>query len=449
MASILIGNVYTEQLAGDPLLLSPHQRLVACALSQRMLWFAQDGDIVVLPRQPGAAYMAYIATLADFDPTTVTIIVPPAGYAGDVILTGDRLTHPSFVEELRRETAHRDIHRILPYFTDTATADMARSAGISSALPGAHFFSQGGGSIANSKALFRCVAAGIGIPIAAGETAQTRDSADRAIAGLIGAGHSVIVKQEHQASSEGNLILSPRPNTQAQGALSVTHIDAVADIEKFLDDHWNWLSNNDTSTVIIERYIEHARSVYAEYLVTDYTIGAVGTGQLLMAPILAGVVIPAGCLTPTEQADVSDAALRLCKAYQAMGYRGIMSVDAVVSPDGDVYVHETNSRISGATYLHKVFTAHIAGSDRVLIDRERWEVSSFDGALRALTDSGLTFDFATRRGIIITADSTWIDGTVRYVLVGVDLDDAYQLEAQLHALSAGPTLEEAPVAATH
>lgn len=449
MTSILIGNVYTEELAGDPTKLSTHQKLVACALSQRMLWFARDGDIVVLPEQPSTAFLAYVATLADFDPRTVSIVIPDSGTAGDYILTGERLTNATFLNDLRRQVADRDISRILPFFADTATAALTQELGNADALPGIGFFSQGGAALANSKALFRCVAAGIGIPIAAGTTVQTRDRAYRAIRALIDSGHSVIVKQDMQASSEGNLILTPKPDIRAHGALSATVIESSGDVDEFLDEHWQWLSDAGASPVVVERFIEHARSVYAEYLVSDHSITSVGDGELLMAPILSGVVVPATCLSAAERTKVHEAARQLCDAYQAIGYRGIMSVDAVVSPHGEVFVHETNSRISGATHLHQVFTARITGPDRVLLDREHWAVPSMDAALWTLTNSGLSFDFDTRCGVIITADSTWIDGTLRYVVVGVDLDDAYRIELQLQGLFPNRRMEDEPVAAAY
>ena len=449
MASLLIGNVYTEEQNGDPAQLSAHQKLVACAKSQRMLWFAQSGDIAILPMPPSTAFLTYIATIVDFDIHTVSVAIPPSGQAGVHILTGDRLIDPVFLRDLRRQVVARDIIEVLPYFTDTASASLVRALDVADALPGADFFSQGGAILSNSKALFRCVAAGIGIPIAAGETVQTPERAERAIVTLLDEGYSVIVKQDRQSSGEGNLILSADPNVHAHGAVSATRINTPGEVTTFLTHHWGWLSNNNSSTVVVERFIEQARSVYAEYMVTDEAITFLGDGELLMEPILSGVVVPATCLSDVEQLTLHEATRRLCQSYQAIGYRGIMSVDAVVSPTGEVFVHETNNRLSGATYLHQVFAARITGPNRVILDREGWTVPSFDTALRTLIDSGLAFDFTTRRGVIITADSTAVDGTLRYIAVGVDLEDAYRLDSRLKALRAPVEREEVPIAASH
>ena len=52
-----------------------------------------------------------------------------------------------------------------------------------------------------------------------------------------------------------------------------------------------------------------------------------------------------------------------------------------------------------------------------------------------MSAAGLAFDAATRTGVVLVCDMTELDGTVRYCVIAESLDEAYDTERRLLALS--------------
>jgi hypothetical protein len=77
MPTLLIGNTRTAEMVGDLAALTPEEREAGSRSALRLLWFAEPGDVVVLPFQPRAEYLAYITSLIDADPDSITVLVPP------------------------------------------------------------------------------------------------------------------------------------------------------------------------------------------------------------------------------------------------------------------------------------------------------------------------------------------------------------------------------------
>ncbi|MBW8486807.1 peptide ligase PGM1-related protein [Actinomadura parmotrematis] len=434
MATLHIGNVKTEEMSGDPGLLTRDQLVLAGCAAERALWFARDGDVVVLPAAPGEAFVEHVTRTTGVRAASLRIVVPPAGRAGAPVLTADRLADERLHAELRAALDGRAPDRVQAYYPDAAVVALAGALGAAHAVPGHAFLAQGGAAAANSKALFRAVAAGIGIPVAPGETAAGPAAAAAAVARHFAAGHPVILKRELQSAGEGNEIVSPHAGVAPLGAERVTVLDAAA-VRAHLEERWPWLTDGGRGRLVVERYLPGVRPVYAEYLVTGAGVEHTGEGELLMAPVLDGVVVPVPDLAPDARAELLRLTRRLCEAYRAIGYRGTMSVDGLVTPGGDVLLNETNSRLSGATHLHDVI-ARAAGPGRTLLDRGGWAVPSFAAAARRLAATGRAFDPSTRTGTLLTCDFTRLDGTVGYCVVAAGIDAVRHEEAEVRGLFA-------------
>ncbi|WP_097239453.1 hypothetical protein [Streptomyces sp. 1331.2] len=66
------------------------------AWAQRILWLAGDGDTVVLPCAPDAAFLGHLAGLTGVDPSSLDIHVPPpAGSATGASTRAASSTRPS------------------------------------------------------------------------------------------------------------------------------------------------------------------------------------------------------------------------------------------------------------------------------------------------------------------------------------------------------------------
>ncbi|MEK8174886.1 hypothetical protein NKH77_54995 [Streptomyces sp. M19] len=67
---ILIGNDFSEDVRTD--------RGWTGWWVQRIVWFAEPGDILVLPVRPEEAFVDYVTSLTGTDARTLTVVVPPA-----------------------------------------------------------------------------------------------------------------------------------------------------------------------------------------------------------------------------------------------------------------------------------------------------------------------------------------------------------------------------------
>jgi hypothetical protein len=123
-----------------------------------------------------------------------------------------------------------------------------------------------------------------------------------------------------------------------------------------------------------------------------------------------------------------------------MGYRGVVSVDAIMTPDQDILINEFNCRVSGSTHAYHIGERIVGGdflSDRVLVEQRRCSFPPTAAAIEALEASGLAYDRATRAGVLITVeDNSEMGGFGEYCIVAKDTDHAERMELALRDLFA-------------
>lgn len=436
MPKLIIGNTRTEGMFGDLAALTPGEREAGGQSALSVLWFADDGDVVVLPWLPRPDYLAYVTKLIRIDSASLTLLVPPSGALGAGLLTADRTADPGFRERLHAAVRDKGVDRVLAVFKDMPTVELARAVGLGTAVPGHLFSEQGGDTLVNSKATFRAVAAGVGVPIAPGAVVTQADQAQLTLTDMLAAGHSVIVKKEFHSGGLGNEILSPADGLQAAGALQVVVLSDAQAVADYLARRWDWLASGGRSRVIIERYLPGCDTVYAEYLISDDGEELLGTAALLMEPVVMAEIVPAPMLTEATRATLVTVGRRLGQAYRAIGYRGYLTTDAVLTPAGEIIFTETNGRLSGSSRLHTVIGPRILGPHqphRVLLERLNWPAPSFDCALERLTQAGLAYDAHTGTGVMITSD-LMPGGILIYCVAAESLVAARSVEHRLATL---------------
>ncbi|MDX6353921.1 MAG: hypothetical protein QOF98_824 [Streptomyces sp.] len=449
MRTLLIGNSRTEEMVGDLAALSPQSREAAGYGAHRMLWWAKEGDILVLPTAPDDAFADYVAGLTGTPRGSLTVLTPAPGRLGDGLLTPDRLTDPSLCGALRKALARTSSGdpaelRILPVYADTAVAGLARRLSAEAALPGHAFHAQGGSALVNSKAAFRAVAAGAGVPTAPGTVVSDPGQAARAIDNLLGEGHSAILKQEFSGGGLGNEILAPAPGVEPAGAPRVLVLSGSAAVDAYVAERWPWLTGGGRHRLVVERYYPGAVPVYAEFDVADHAVELVGTGEMLMDPVVVGEIVPALATLPADVvAELITVGRRLCEAYRALGYRGTISADAYRTAEGEIRFSEANGRITGSTHLHTVMGARLVGPAlrprRVFLGGE-CPAPSFPVALAAVAAAGLGFDRATGTGVVLVNHFGPAAGSVMYCVIAENVAGARDRQRALT-----PLLAKAPV----
>jgi len=432
MSRILIGNSFSEELVGT------YGKRPGTIWSHRLLWFAQDHDILVFPNRPTDEFLEYIATLKGLDLETSSIVVPPPGVEeGWDRLTADRVMDPLFRGSLEREIAGRQIEEVIPLFPDASIAWLAAALGIEDALPGAAFLRQGGGTLINSKAVFRAVAAGAGVPIPSGSVCLDQYRAQYVISDLLDQGHPVIVKRELRSAGDGNEIRSPHADFPPVGARRTVVVNDHRAVRGYLDQRWDWLSSNGRNRVVIEQYYPHSRAVFTEFRLTDSGCAFAGQGEMIAAPLADRQMIPVRDMPAAVVDEVIRQGRVLSAVMHAVGYRGYLSCDAIVTPQCQVLFSEYNGRITGSTHIYKVIGEQLVGPDYAerhhLWELSDWSVPSFVAARGGLGAQGLAYDAASRTGVILLNDRA-ASGTINYCVVADSRESAAEYRAAVKGI---------------
>ncbi|MEV3999083.1 hypothetical protein ACFYPK_28005 [Streptomyces halstedii] len=406
---ILIGNHI------DPSLRERHDMR---AWTQRLLWFARPGDLLILCCEPDKAFVEYALAHTGVKREELTVLVAPSGAWGDRLLDPASLTVPAFVEQVRAALGPAGagaVSEVFALWPSAAVARLADALGIADRFPGAAFFGQGGGEIGNSKANFRALAAAAGVPILPGRICRSRAEATEAAGALLehSASGAVVVKQAHNGAGVGNQLLVREPGMAVDhvGARHLHHLNPGPDgIAEYWAERWPWASGNDRWPVVVEEFAPGADAVYSEHYASDDGTRATEAGRLLyIGRRLSHQVVPLDGVTEPVRAALLDGGTRLAETYRAFGYRGHLSADALILPGGAVVFTEVNAQVSGSLHIYQSI-AH--GIVDVTVEPLRqvveyhvpptWAVPSLAAFLSALDELGLAYDPATRTGAIVS-----------------------------------------------
>ncbi|WP_432158076.1 peptide ligase PGM1-related protein [Streptomyces sp. bgisy153] len=389
------------------------------AWTQRLVWFARPGDLLVLCCEPDDAFLDYALAHTGVKRSELAVLVAPAGAWGDKLLDPASLTAPAFVKAVRAALDAAGgpgaVSKVFALWPSGAVARFAAALGIEDRFPGAAFFAQGGGEIGNNKANFRALAAAAGVPILPGRVCRSRAEAITATGELLesSGGGAVVVKQAHNGAGVGNqlLVRDLQLAVDHVGARHLHHLAPGEDgITAYWDQRWSWASEDGRWPVVIETFAAGADAVYSEHYAADTGSEPTEMGRLLyVGRRLSHQVVPLDGVSDQVRAALLDGGTRLTEAYRAFGYRGHLSADALVLPDESVVFTEVNAQVSGSLHIYQQIARHIVGvaaaPRRQVVEYHvppTWTVPDFGTFLAALDETGLTYDPATRTGVIVS-----------------------------------------------
>jgi hypothetical protein len=407
LGRLVTGNRTVNHILGDADALAPPYDRHLRVQSHRTVWFARPGDVLVVPTPIDQAFFDYATSLRGFRGDDVTVLVPKDG---------------DIVEQVRQAVKERQVDRFWPYYFDRTAAAFAVELGLR--VP--DFIGQGGAELLNSRVLFRALAAGLGVPIADGRIPVAPAEAEAHVWRLVSSGRSVIVKQDFHAGGLGNEIASPYPELRLAGPGRVEVCTTRDDVKRFVARQWSH------GGIIVEHYVSDSRSIYVGYVIGDDGIRAYGQGEMRMPPVVNGLVTPSPNGSSAPFAAFLEHSARLAESVRVMGYRGLLSVDGVLTPDGDVFLTEFNARSDGATHNHCIMTTMVDAEnrpDRIMLDHRRCDLPALGPLLAALDAEGVAFDPAERSGTVITAHDGGSGGeTGEFCVVAPDLRTAEAME---------------------
>lgn len=387
------------------------------AWTQRVVWFARDGDVIVLSDEPDQPFLTYATSLTGVNPESLRILVPPAANHGGRLLDPEGLTSAAFLRTVRDVLGETGLDRVDEVFALWPSAHVSRFAaalGVGDRFPGAGFFAQSGGEVGNNKATFRALAAGAGVPIPAGAVCRSRSEAVAATADLLDSSDAVVVKQAHNGAGVGNQLLL-RDASLASDHVGARHLHHLAGgdpgaIEEYWTQRWDWASAQSRFPVVIEEFTPHTVSVYSEHYATDDGTRPTEMGTLhYVGRRLSHQVVPLHGVEENVRKRLLHGGTRLAEIYRALGYRGHLSADAIVTTDGRVVFTEVNAQVSGSLHIYQEIAHHVVG---VTADPQRsvveyhvpptWAVADFATFLAAVDELGCAYDPDTRTGVIVS-----------------------------------------------
>ncbi|WP_405444508.1 peptide ligase PGM1-related protein [Streptomyces achromogenes] len=389
------------------------------AWTQRLLWFARPGDLLVLCCEPDGAFLDYVLAHTGVKHSDLTVLVAPAGAWGDKLLDPASLADPAFLQAVRaaldRAGGAAGVTEVFALWPSASVARFAAALGITDRFPGAAFFAQGGGEIGNNKANFRALAAAADVPILPGLVCRSRQEAIDATGQLLESSGSgaVVVKQAHNGAGVGNqlLVRDPQLAVDHVGARHLHHLTpGETGIAAYWEQRWAWASGDGRWPVVIETFAPGADAVYSEHYAADTGTWPTEMGRLLyVGRRLSHQTVPLDEVSDPVRAALLDGGTRLAETYRAFGYRGHLSADALVLPDQSVVFTEVNAQVSGSLHIYQQIArcvVDVAATPRRKVVEYHvpptWSVPDFATFLAVLDETGLAYDPHTRTGVVVS-----------------------------------------------
>jgi hypothetical protein len=434
---ILISNIDNESMMADERALTPAFCRASATTAGCMAWFAEPGDIVVLPRDLSPKLKVYIARTMGYEPGSVTYLTPDTGGNHPRPIRAHELLHTGLAERMARLIGDPGNWTLYPYCYERSIQQFAERLGLDGERDVRPFVKQGGAELLNDKRVFRSVAAGRGVSIAEGAVCATAWQLEECIASMIDVTGAVIIKQDRHSGGFGNLIVS----RTATGALGATDVLMATDEAQIRDQSriaWTRLAYAERAALIVEVYYPVSAVLTAEFDVAaaDNAVTFVSCGEVRQAPILSGLIMPSAVPPYQLAAFVADAT-ELARLCCDLGYEGLVNVDGIVTLGGTVIINEFNGRIGGCSHIHRILESVAGrryGDELVVVSHSRTVAVSIDQVFGILAERALGFDRSVGRGVIVTQEDAAATGHVEYLSIAPTRAEAMRLEAEFEAL---------------
>jgi hypothetical protein len=382
--------------------------------TQRAFWFAAQGDVVVASDQPDQRFLRYVTALNGIDHQQLRIVVAPPGRHDGLLLDPDSLTDPLLQDAIRAAIGSEIVDQVFALWPSPSVSRLAHDLGLAERLPGAGFFAQGGGELSNNKAVFRAVAAAAGAPIPAGAVCRDVAEAVGATVRLLDQAGAVMVKQAHNGAGMGNQLLV-RDSSLAIDHAGARHLHVLDPgdqdaVSAYWCDRWAWASVDGRFPVVVEEFVADADTIYSEHLATEDGTHPTEDGSLhYVGRRLSHQVVPLRGVARDVRQQLAAGGSLLAGAYRALGYRGYLSADAIVTAAGRVLFTEVNAQVSGSLHIYHAIAHGIVEVNetpyRKVVEYHvppTWAVADWDTFMSALEDLGCGYDNATRSGVIVS-----------------------------------------------
>lgn len=404
------------------------------AWTQRILWFCEEGDSIILMDTPDPIFVAYVTKLIRLDPARLRYHVLPSRWVG-----GNFDAESLLIDEFQKSVAAdaEAATTIVSLWPSSEVAWFATALGIEDKLPGARFCREGGGTLANSKVLFRALAGGADVPIPLGGVCRTSHEAFLLSTRLLREGLSFVVKKEYGGGGAGNEIVSTQPCPVSHAGHAAVELIELGpkDLKTYWERRWQWASCDDTNPIVIEAFVADARTLYVEVSCYADRVGVGMIGELEFEDgKISREIFPASDISDGVRTQLESFANRLGQAYSAIGYRGRLSLDSVVTEDGRVFFTEANARYTSSTHLIEPIAQRVVRvseyPERVIVQflsQKSWQIESLKALIETMDSNDLSYDNSVRKGLILVTPVIESSNQILLAAVAEDTAAAYKL----------------------
>ncbi|KAA0563501.1 hypothetical protein F0342_11825 [Bacillus sp. CH30_1T] len=439
---VIIGNVDGESLVGDISRHTPEMFAAASIIANRLIWFVEDHDILLLPYPVSSDFMEYLCGLMEVDTGTVKHIVPPMRDAHETkLLRYDVLSDHELQLELQNLTNGYKEWGILAYYHDRAVAELTDSIRTKIHPNVNEFLLQGGSEVLNSKTEFKRMAASHGVPVPPGYNCYSQSELFKLISDLIDQTGSVIVKQDVNAGGDGNIVVTTDTSIKnSKGATETLHISEENGIENITDYLWKRLIGYRNNSLVVEVYYQTQAVFYSEYHIGRQELKPtlLNFGDMRMEPVWNGFEIPTVSMNAYSLGEFISNSTVLADIARERGYEGNINIDAFLTMDGELLFSEINGRNGGCSHIHhvaqKLYGVNYADHYMILTRNKIKVGPDFKELLMALKDESLLVQEKGQEGVIILTEDIGRTGTIEYMVIGKGRERALILEERALAV---------------
>ncbi|MER7419055.1 peptide ligase PGM1-related protein [Micromonospora peucetia] len=436
MPKLVLANPQSRAMVARPEDIPVESRPIYEVIGTRMLWSLGSEDIAVIAAEVDKEFVAYVTAtlgLPDGDPTVFSLQDhrSPSWYPEE---------NPELLDELRARVTADGAWTLDCYIRDRDMAHWEQRLGLAAAPTP---YAQDLAALVNSKVVFRALALAAGVPVPEGLVVDPGRELIDAVTALLPRTGSVIVKQDHNAGGDGNVLLTTDPSVRGIGVFRTLLVDDVSraavaaqiatlGMAEFPTLH----PGTAAARLVVEVYQPNALTLSSElYIPAGRAPVLLNYGDMRMEPVWSGYVFPPQDLAGTLHARLCADSQQIAILAQRMGYQGLMNIDAIVDSAGRLTFTEFNGRTGGATNID-IIARRLLGpnflDEYVIMTRNGLPGPRTAELVRRLERAGLAFDRDARCGVIVA--NVDARGLFEYMAIGRDRAQAQEIEHALEAL---------------
>lgn len=432
MPKLIIPNAY-ELYQSDVASLTQNEINARYFHNLRFLWLLEPGDAILLPKPPADGFLSYLAGVKKIDINSLHVVILGDKYSS---LDSSFFSEANLIERLQTIITSPLEWKIQTCYFNKEIADLAEKLQIELDPKWRMFVESDLVKQANSKAEFRSISIGNNIPIPEGRVCLTQQELSASIQRLLKITGQVIIKQEYNASSKGNVGIGLNEQYHFVGIIETIILNKDKCINEVANQLWLKYADSRNKLLIVEVYYPNKGSFTVQFFSSPRGQEVVlsGYSEILMEGRWVGVQMPPRILSQEQTKALIAHSKQYARIMQERGYQGYLCCDAILTEDDEILFTEINVRPGAETHAY-VLAQRLFGMNyqnkMVVLTRYGLKVNSFLNTYQKLKDKNLLLNDGDISGVILlTVDDVYSE-QFEYLVAAPDLESAYALEVEL------------------